>query len=82
MWLAISDDGWINEQIKARWYTMMCDTEISPFSPFADKGVRKVMQSDQHYSNLTLEQVEMQLHTNAAAVFTPGHHTAVLQQAD
>jgi hypothetical protein len=79
MMVAVTPDGWMDEATKASWFSRAKQNRLSPF---ADPGQCKIMQSDQHYSNLSLDLLLDQIESNAVALFTPGHHTAVLQQAD
>lgn len=68
----------MTEPVKQYWQGTLGDFPYSPYRA----GKRTIHQSDQHYSNLTLAQIEMQRSLSIIPLFTPGHHTAVLQQAD
>ena len=79
MLVTTTPDGWMTEEVKQKWQeTLDGRYQHTPF----DENKRTIHQADQHYSNLSLMQIEMQRKYGIIPLFTPGHHTAILQHAD
>lgn len=76
--VAATEDGWMNEETKVSWFKKCIELGFPPFAG----GQSIINQSDGHYSNLSLELLQLQKQYGVDTLITPGHHTAVLQQAD
>ena len=76
--VAATEDGWMNEETKVSWFKKCIELGFPPFAG----GQSIINQSDGHYSNLSLELLQLQKQYCVDTLITPGHHTAVLQQAD
>eukprot|EP00966_Prymnesium_polylepis_P285858 6603337-Prymnesium_polylepis.1 len=79
MYAGATADGWMDEASKLEWYMK---ARAAPGCPFADVSRRTIDQRDQHYSNDSIAQSQMQEQDNNIGLGTPGHHTAALQHMD
>eukprot|EP00966_Prymnesium_polylepis_P167402 3870141-Prymnesium_polylepis.1 len=79
MYAGATSDGWMDEASKLGWYKK---ARTAPGCPFADVSRRTIDQRDQHYSNDSIAQSQLQEHDNNVGLGTPGHHTAALQHMD